>query len=203
MSQVYSREGMKRLRSAWILLAASIAAAGVLIGGTYVYLEKEQRDAVGSSRQLQQARARLDKIRRERDSLEESAAIFRALLQRGLMQPERRLDLVELLNALRAEHHVASVEYEIAPQRPLGISGNRNFPAVDIVASRVTLKARALHEGDLIGFIDALGESRQGFHPVDRCVMKRIETSAAGLLQPRIEAECSLEWITMKERRNA
>jgi hypothetical protein len=202
MSPVYTRDGMRRLRTAWLLLAASIAAAIVLVGGSYAYLQKEERDASGSSRRLKEARTRLDNIRRERDNLDESATLFRALLARGLMQPERRLDLVEQVNALRAQYRIFSIDYDMAPQRVLPLAGNRNFPSVDILASRVTLRLRALHEGDVLGFIQAIGETRQGFHPVDRCLFKRIDI-ASGVLQPRVEAECALEWITLKEKRSA
>jgi len=204
MSQVFSRDGVRRLRTPWILLAASIAAAVVLIGGTQVYLQKEQRDARGSEGRLQQARTRVDNIRKERDNLEESAAIYRSLLARGLMQPERRLDVVELMNALRTQHRIFSVDYEMSPQRALTLAGGNAFPSVDILASRVTLRLRALHEGDVLGFIQAVGQSGQGFHPVDRCLMKRIDSAAASeALQPRVEAECGLEWITMKDKRGA
>ncbi len=199
MKQLFGAEGRRRMRSAWIVLVASAAISAVLIGGTHVYLQTEKRDAAGGNRRLQEARTRVDNLRRERASLEESAAIFRTLLSRGLMQPERRLDLVELLNGLRTTHRIASVDYEIAPQRALPLTGE-TFPAVDIVASRVTLKARALHEGDVLDFIDALGASEQGFHSIDRCVFKRID-GAATTSQPRVEADCTLEWITMKEKR--
>ena len=202
MKQIFAAEGRRRLRGAWILLAASLAVGAALVGGTHVYLEKEKRDATGGNRRLQEARTRVENLRRERASLEESAAIFRTLLARGLMQPERRLDLVELLNGLRQQHHIVSVDYEIAPQRALPLAGGRSFPSVDIVASRVTLKARALHEGDVLDFIAALGASEQGFHSIDRCVFKRID-GAATPNQPRIEADCALEWITMKEKRVA
>ena len=200
MKQIFSTEGNRRLRSAWILLALSIAMSAALVGGTQAYLEKERRDAAGSSRRLQEARVRVDNLRRERESLDESAAIFRTLLSRGLMQPERRLDLVELINGLRVEHRIASVDYEIAPQRVLPIAGPRTFSAVDSVSSRVTLKVRALHEGDLLGFVEALRESQQGFHPIDRCHFKRID-GIGGAQQPRIEMDCTFEWITMKEKR--
>jgi hypothetical protein len=58
-----------------------------------------------------------------------------------------------------------------------------------------------LHEGDLLDFIDALSQSRQGFYPVDRCVIRRLETKGEDAVQPRVEAECTLEWITLKEKR--
>jgi len=202
MKQVYTRDGMRRLRTAWILLAACIAAAVMLIGGTFVYLQKEERDAQGSSRRLQEARARLAKIHVERDNLSESATIYRSLIARGLKQPERRLDLVELVNAERARHHIFSVDYDMAPQRVLAVSGQA-FPAVDILASRVTLHIRALHEGDVLGFIQAIGEGPQGFHPIDRCAMKRLDVPPGNVAQPRVEADCALEWITLKDKGSA
>ena len=104
---------------------------------------------------------------------------------------------------MRAQHQIAAVDYEIAPQRPLPLAGNRAFPAVDILASRVTLKIRALHEGDVLAFVESLAASRQGFYPVDRCLLKRVEVADPEAMQPRVEAECGLEWITLKERRNA
>jgi hypothetical protein len=203
MTAITTREGMRRLRTGWILLATSVVVAAVLIGGSHVYLQKEQRDAQGSSRRLQEARSRLDNIRRERDSLEESAAIYRTLIARGLTQPERRLEMVELVNALRAQFRIFSLDYEVSPQRALALAGGRSFPAVDIVASRVTFRVRALHEGDVLGFIQGLAESRLGFHPIDRCVLKRVDGPAGNLVQPRVEAECALEWITMKDKRGA
>jgi hypothetical protein len=67
----------------------------------------------------------------------------------------------------------------------------------------VKLKARALHEGDILSFIDALTRNPQGFYPVDRCSMRRIEVADPESLAPRVEADCTLEWITLKEKRGA
>jgi hypothetical protein len=202
VKQINSAEMRKRLRSAWILLAASVAISATLAGGTHAYLDKETRDAADSNRRLLEARARVDNLQRERESMEQSAAMFRTLIAHGLMQPERRLDLVELINRLRKRHHILSVDYEIAPQRPLALSASRSFPAIEISASRVTVKARALHEGDAFDFIRALGDSEQAFRPIDRCHFKRIG-GASSAQQPRIEADCTLEWVTIKEKRVA
>jgi len=203
VKQVYSAEGMRRLRIAWVILAVAFATSAVLVGATHWFLEKERRDAGSSNKRLQEARTRVENIRRERDSLQQSEEVFRTLLARGLMQPERRLDLVELVNGLRAQHQILALDYEISPQRPLQLAGGRAFPAVDILASRVSLRVRALHEGDVLAFIDSLGASRQGFYPVDRCVLRRLEVASPDALLPRVEADCTLEWITMKEKRVA
>lgn len=202
MNHLFSKEGLRAMRLAWALLAIAIAAGAGIVAASHWYAQKEKRDSADSGRRLQEARTRLDSARRERESLQQSAEVFRTLVDRGLLQSERRLELVELVNTLRARHQV-TLDYEIAPQRTLALPGGRVFASVDVLASRVKLKARALHEGDILAFIDALTRTPQGFYPIDRCSMKRIEVSVPDSLQPRVEADCTLEWITLKEKKGA
>jgi hypothetical protein len=201
MNVVFTRPGFLAMRGAYAIAALAIVASAVLVFGSQWYYEKEKRDNASAAHRLQEARARLDEARRERESLQESSEVFRTLVDRGLLQSERRLDLVELVNALRARHQLASLDYEISPQRPLALGGGRVFPSVEVLASRVKLKVRALHEGDVIGFIDDLSRTPQGFYSVDRCAMRRLETAGAESLAPHVEADCALEWITLKEKR--
>ena len=201
MKQALSREGVLELRAAAVLLVLSLVVGAVIVAGSHWFLVRENRTNASSGTRLSEARGRVESARRERDSLHESSEVFRTLMDRGLLQAERRLDMVELVNQLRGRNQLFSLDYEIAPQRPLALAGGRVFASVDVLASRVSLKARALHEGDLVDFLQALTQSRQGFYPVDRCVMRRVEISNPDLLQPHVEAECKLEWITLKEKR--
>ena len=199
MNQVFNSDGWRELRGSWLILAVSIALSAGIVAGSHWYLGKERHDSSVFSQRLRETRARVESARRERDSLAESADVFRALVERGLLQTEQRLDLVELVNALRVRHQLFGLDYEIAPQRPLALASGRSFLAVDVLASRVKLRARALHEGDILGFIDDLTRSRQGFYPVDRCVLRRLE-APADAIEPHVEAECTLEWITLKDK---
>jgi hypothetical protein len=201
MSQVFSAQGFRNLRMSWALLVVAIAAGAGIVAGTRWYFDKETKDAANAGRRLQEARTRVEAARRERDNLQESAEVFRTMVERGLLQSERRLDLVELVNALRARHQLFALDYEIAPQRPLQLAGGAAFTSVDVLASRVKLKVRALHEGDVLGFVEALSKTPHGFYPVDRCALRRVEAMAGDSMQPRVEAECTLEWITLKEKR--
>ncbi|MEO7744002.1 MAG: hypothetical protein ABIR98_13780 [Usitatibacter sp.] len=202
MKQVFPREGFGTLRASWAILVASIAVAAAVAGGSHWYLERQKRESATIAKRTQEGQGRAEAARRERESLEQSADVFRTLAARGLLQSERRLDLVELVNGLRIRHQLFGLDYEIGAQRPLPLAGGLAFPALDVLASRVKLRARALHEGDLLEFIDALSQSHQGFYPVDRCVIRRIEARGGGeALQPHVEAECTLEWITLKEKR--
>ena len=196
---VFTASGMRNLRFSWVLLALSIAAAVMIVLGSKWYRERESRETTSAETKLQEARGRVEAARRERDSLQESADVYRGLVERGMLQGEHRLDLVEMVNSLRTRHEIFSLDYEIAPQRPLQLPGGRVYPAVDVLASRVKVKLRALHEGDVLGFVQDLGRSRLGFYPLDRCLMRRVEAPADSL-QPRVEADCAFEWITLKDK---
>ena len=200
MNQVFNATGFKALGPAWALLVVSIVAGAGIVAGSHWYADKERRDTVDSGKRLQEAHARVDNARRERDSLQESSDAFRTLVDRGVLQSERRLDVVELVNNLRTRYQLLALDYEIAPQRVLQLNGGRVFSSVDVLSSRVKMKARALHEGDLVGFMDALEKNPQGFYLFDRCALHRLEVPDPASLLPRIEAECSLEWITLKEK---
>ena len=199
MSTVFTSSGARNLRVSWILLALSIATAIGIVLASQWYRERESRQGSQAERRLQEARGRVEAARRERDSLQESADTFRMLVDRGLLQGEHRLDLVEMVNALRTRHQLFSLDYEIAPQRPLQLPGGRVYPAVDVLASRVQVRLRALHEGDVLGFVQDLGQSRQGFYPLDRCLMKRVDAPEDSV-QPHVEADCAFEWITLKDK---
>jgi hypothetical protein len=202
MTPLLAAEGRRKLRGGALILASCIAISAAVVAASHWFLGKERHDVRATATLLSEARVRVERIRRERESLDQSSEVFNVMRER-LMQPESRLDLVELMNGLRTRHAILALDYEISPQRPLAVSGTEPFSAVDILASRVTLKLRTLHEGDALAFIDALGASRQGFYPVDRCVMRRLEVASPDAMQPRVEADCTLEWITMKEKRVA
>ncbi|HET7546358.1 MAG TPA: hypothetical protein VFJ86_01250 [Usitatibacter sp.] len=199
MNAVFSAEGWKALRATWALLAAAVVCGAALVYASHWYGLKEKRDSLAAAQRLQEARARLDSARRERDNLNESAGVFRTLVARGLLEREHRLDLVEKVNVLRSRYQLFSLDYEIAPQRTLPLAGGRVFPSVDVLASRVKLRAKALHEGDLLGFIDELSRSRQGFYPVEQCTLHRLPAPPEELAA-HVEGDCTLEWITLRDK---
>lgn len=201
MSYVFDAEGLRELRGSWIVLAATVVAAVAVVATSSWLLQRERQDRRISGTRVEEARARVETARQEHDSMYASREIFQTLVARGVLQPERRLDLVEHVNALRNAHRLFSLDYEISPQRPLALPGGRSFPAIDVLASRVKFRARALHEGDLLAFVDELEGGNHGFYPVDRCVLRRLTVGDPFSLEPRVEANCSLEWITLKDKR--
>ncbi len=194
-------------KPAWQFLKWPIGAtllglitAAMFVGGSYFYLEQEKKDDAASKRHLQDANLRLSNANKDADDLRDSVDAYQHLVSNGIFQPERRLDWIEILDALKTRHHLPLLEYQLEPQRPVVLPGGRSFASLDVLASRANLKIHAFHDGDLLAFLDDLGRSGHGFFPMDRCVMRLVEP-AAGALSHRVEAECRVDWITLKDRR--
>jgi hypothetical protein len=202
MSAVFSKPGFRSLRVAWVTLVLALAVALALGLGSLWNLEREKRDGANSQRLLAEVRAKVALAKRESDDLRASARIFEDLTRRGMMQEERRLEFLERIDQLKGEYRLSALDYEILPQRPLPLTGNRAFTAVEVLGSRMTMKMRALHEGELIGFIDALSRPDRGFHFVENCTLRRPTISADPLrAEGGVEAECTLESISLKDKR--
>jgi hypothetical protein len=201
VNAVFSKDGFKRLRFAWLILAVSVVAAVASAWGSLLYLQKERRDGVASTRQLAEAQARVDAAKREREDLKDSAVLFQDLVDRGILREESRLDFFERLERLKVKHRIMDMEFEIAPQRALPLPGGRVFNAVDVLGSRVKLRVKALHEGDALAFLEELGRPEKSFNPISRCALRTIEPGAAVAMTARIEAECNLEWVSLKDKR--
>lgn len=211
---IFSRDGFKALRAVVGLALASVGVAAFLIVGSYYYQQAETKNDQQSQRSLQDLRGRLDTLRREREDLRNSEDVYKALAVRGVFMPEQRLDLVEAFAELKNRHKLLSVEYEVSPQRPLRMASGIAFPGVDVMGSRIKLKVRAYHDGDLVAFLDEFPRMQRGFFPIDRCVIKRVAadsaqpTLAAGVPQENapvpggVEAECLLDWVTLVDKRN-
>lgn len=201
MSIATSKEGFRYLRIAWIVLAVAVAVAGFLGWTGYWYLGKEKRDDLTLKRQYSEVQARVNTARRERDDLRASSQMFAGLLAQGILQEESRLELIERLDALKTRHRLLGLEYDFAPQRTLPAPGGRVFEAIEVLSTRVKIRVIALHEGDVIAFLDELAKPPRGFNPIQSCNLRRLDASIASQLNARVETECTLEWVTLKDKR--
>lgn len=208
---IFSREGFKNLRFSAGIALIGVAVAAFLVASSYYYWQTEKKNDQQSQRMLRDLRGRLDTIRREREDLRNSADVFKTLASRGVFMPEQRLDLVEAFDELKRRHRLLSLEYELSPQRPLRMSNGITFSGVDVMGSRIKFKVRAFHDGDLIAFLDEFPRMKRGFFPLDHCLIKRANDSAQaaaagagdkGQLASGLEAECTLDWVTLVDKRH-
>lgn len=221
---IFSRAGFSALKFAYIVAFAGLAVGVFLVAGSYLYWQGEKKNDQLSQRSLQDLRGRLATAQREREDLRGSESTYESLSGRGMFMVEERFDLIEALAALKSRHQLLSLTYEVAPQRPLRLSTGATYTGVTLAASRVKLKIRTLHDADLLAFLDEFPRLQRGFFPLDRCAIKRgadpfatgavpdpLEQSRSGaapasnpaattVATGALEADCSLEWITLQAK---
>jgi hypothetical protein len=210
-----TKEGFGALKFAYLTLVAGIGVAVFLVLGSYFYWQAEKRNGAQSMRTLGDVQARLANAKRERDDLRNSEATYTALIAHGVFIPEQRLDFVDALDQLKRRHSLVSLEYELAPQRSLTLAGGTNLAAIDALGTRIKIRAKALHDRDMFAFLDEFSRMQRGLFQTDKCQIQRSQASltaanapdrSTGNEQPvkliaGIEASCSMEWITLADKR--
>lgn len=196
-----TKEGFRYLRFAWTALAISIFASGFLGWTGYWYLGAEKRNEVTLKQRFGEVQTRVNTAKRERDDLTASSVMFARLVAQGILQEETRLEFIERLDRLKNRHKLLGLEYDFAPQRALPAPGGRVFEAIEVLSSRVKVRVLALHEGDVIAFLDDLAKPPRGYNPIQSCSLRRVQAGGGGEAIARVEAECTLELVTLKDKR--
>lgn len=183
----------------WALLAMLLmVAAGA--GAVYYADQFHARTLAtqaGARAARVEAQTKLARARDEEQELRATTARFNELAQRGVIGDEARLDWVDLIRRIREARKLYELQYEIAPQQPLG-AGIAGSP-YRFMQSPMRLTMQLLHEEDLTGFLDDLAAQAPAYLRTRRCAVDRLPQPAeppAGAT-PQLRAECELDWITI------
>jgi len=200
-----SRE-LLSLRWSLALLAASL----ILGGGVVVFTRDLVRKAEGEHGQLasrrQEIRARLDNIREEEKDIRDRTARYRQVIDSGLIAQEERLGWVERIARVKSARRLLDMEYEFSPQHPIDeavLPGGATAAPYQYMASTWKLKMALLHEDDLLGLLDDLRASVHAYLLVRDCRVERLEeASTQSGVAPRLRAECTIDWVTLREKKS-
>ncbi|MBE7458974.1 MAG: hypothetical protein HS112_00370 [Zoogloeaceae bacterium] len=206
MAAAFSKDDFRRV---WLSLAAALVMAA--IGAAAVFAATQLRQAEAKSKAAAQAQRmesqrRLAQARDEEQEIKKKIASYNALANRGILGEEHRLDWVEQIRAIKTERKLFDVQYEFAPQKPVdaallpGASGNYEF-----LTSTMQLRMKLLHEEDLLNFLADLRDQAQAYIRVRSCDVTRLpkQSGEIGALPPQLDADCSIDWITIRERNGA
>jgi len=188
-------------------LAPALAAMVLLVGGGAALIWTTERSLKSATVELAAARneraqnrEKLSKISEEEREVKEKLEVYRRLRDARVLGDERRLEWADAVARIRKQRELADVRYLVEPQKLLvslpGKPGN-----VDFFASTMKLTMSLLHEGDLLSFLDDLRGSGNAYFLVQRCGMARSgATGAPTSLVPRVQAECTVDLVTILDR---
>lgn len=196
----FERDDFKHLQSGILLLATSLLIAGGAVWATQRMKQNAEQGWRSATAAEQDINNKLTRARSEEQQLRAMIGRFQALKERGIVGPEQRLDWVETLARIKGERRITRFDYEFAPQRPVDagiLPGGPAAGSFQLMSSTMHLSLSLLHEGDLLGVLDDLRKMAPALIQVRACRIER--NPAERNASANLTAECSLEWITLKE----
>lgn len=206
MAANFTKDDFRRIR---LSLAAALVMIGV--GATAVYVSAQLRQAEIRNKAVAQSKrdehhGRLVRARDEELEIKNKIARYNALSAHGIFKEEMRLDWVEQIRRIRTAHKLFDIQYEIAPQKLIdpsilpGSSANYDF-----LVSTMQMRMKLLHEDDLLNFLSGLRAEAQAYLRIRRCDVERLpkQTGEIAGIPPQLSADCTIDWITIRERKGA
>ncbi len=206
MADTLNKDDFRRIR---LNLAAAVTM--VIVGGSVVYAsmqlhQAEKRNKVMAQARQMEGQGKLSRARDEELEIKKKIARYNDLSGRGVFGDEHRLDWIEQIRRIKDTRKLIDIQYEIAPQQTLdaatlpGSSGNYVF-----LASTMQIRMKLLHEDDLLNFLSDLRESAHAYLRVRRCDVERLPKTSgeSGGIPSQLSADCTIDWITIREKKAA
>ena len=186
---------LRLLRAPLMFFLIAVLISLIWWVGTWQYARALENEQNAAQRSLGAARAQLENARTHRKYFGENQAMYGELKNKGLFDQQKRLDWIELVTQLRDRHQIFSVDYSIAAQKSF-TDAVANLP---VLASKIDLKISLLHEQDLLNFLAEFQQRAPGIFLLDACRLHRDADAANATAIPNIDANCTMQWITLKE----
>lgn len=190
---------LRTLGGSIALLLLSALTAVVVVFNSQHHHDQASVDYRQTQAEQASGHERLARAHDEAQELRHKIERYRELVERGRLQPERRLDWVETLQAIKEKRRLPGLDYEIAPQQPLDpknpLHGGHRF-----LVSPMKLDLPLLHENDLVGLLADLSAQVHPLVSVRRCKIERMAHAATVPGTPLLKAACEIDWITVQEK---
>lgn len=197
-------ENLLRLRWSIVFLLVALLVAAMLAVGINNLLRDARREQQALATQVNDIRSRVDRAHDEEQEMRGRIERYQAMADKDIIGQEERLDWVEQIGRIKTARRLLNVEYEIQPQGPISpaaLPGGASAGPYDIMASTMTLRMQLLHEDDLLGFIADLRQAVHAHLMIRNCRIERTATGDGPGLRPQLLADCTIDWITLRERK--
>lgn len=185
----------RALRGPLFLFGAAVAIAIALVSYSGNLRRQAQMQMQQQQSLLQEARARYTRSDEEKRIIERYLGPFQALESAGFVGTESRIRWIDALRTVGQQLKLNAVEYQISAQRDALL--NIDAGAFKLRESPMRVSFDAMHEGDLLAFLDALRAQHAGIFLVESCDLKRAGIAATVSSRPTLKAQCDLSWLTL------
>ncbi|MES2499674.1 MAG: hypothetical protein V4570_04000 [Pseudomonadota bacterium] len=195
-----SSQDWRKLRNPILGLGAAMVVIGLLISFADQYRQKNTLALQTQQNLLNQARQKYQSSGLEKETITQYLPIYNGLLASGFIGEERRIEWIESLRQIHAQHKLFSIDYSIGLQesyKPGFLSSLGNFK---LHRSVMKLNLDMLHEGDLLVLLDGLREQTTPFIVRD-CEITRPIGAVFNTknISANLKAACEIDWLTLRD----
>lgn len=177
-------------------LLATLSGLALLAGAAYFHRQATAHRALVEAEGVN-FQQRIGRFAAEEAELHEDLRQYSTWADRGILGAEQRTKWITALREKQRRRHLVALRYEFSPQQAhnIPLTLPTGIPS-DFVTSTTELTATAIHEGDLIGFLDDLGTAIPAYVRPRRCVIERKRGQPLGVAD-RFQLDCQMDWITV------
>ena len=199
---------MKLEKQDWQRLQVTITVLVVVVIAVIALFSLAQKFSSEQEKALQQQQNLLNSARQrfqssgiEKQTITEYLPQYKALINRGLIGEERRLEWVDELRKQHQLNKLFSIKYSIGLQEPYKPSFAANLGGFILNRSTMMLDLDMLHEEDILQLTEALSKKDKEVFMLRDCEITRL--NAGGVLSNQLianlHAKCELDWLTLRE----
>ena len=195
-----TQQDWRKLRYPIIGLGVALILVGLLVSFADQYRAKNETALQTQQNQLNQARQKYQSSGLEKETIIQYLPKYNELLASGFIGEERRIEWIETLRQIHAQHKLFSIDYSIGLQERYKPSFLPNLGNFRLNRSVMSLKLDMLHEGDLLALLDGLHEQTTPFIVRD-CEIKRPIGAVVNTknITSNMQANCEIDWLTLRD----
>ena len=195
-----TQQDWRKLRYPIIGLGAALILVGLLVSFADQYRAKNETALQTQQNMLNQARQKFQSSGLEKETIIQYLPKYNELLASGFIGEERRIEWIETLRQIHAQHKLFSIDYSIGLQERYKPSFLPNLGNFRLNRSVMSLKLDMLHEGDLLALLDGLHEQTTPFIVRD-CEIKRPIGAVVNTknITSNMQANCEIDWLTLRD----
>lgn len=199
------KQDWKKLQFSLIALVLVVVAvvALVLIAQKF---QQEQALAVQKQKSLlSSARQRFQLSGIEKQTITEYLPQYQALINKGFVGEERRLEWVDELRLQHQNNKLFGIKYSIGLQEVFKPSFAPSLGGFVLNRSVMELELDMLHEEDILQLTEGLSKHNDEIFMLRDCEITRLNAGGAlsNQLTPNLHAKCELDWLTLREPASA
>lgn len=195
------KQDWQKLKTPLLVMIAVIMMVTAMFGFAQYFDMQQQQALQNQQNQLNAARQRYQSSGMEKDMITRYLPQYQALITKGFVGEERRLEWVEHLREQHQAHKLFGIKYSVSQQEKYSSAFSGNLGGFTLNRSVMKLELDMLHEADLLRLTEALNTETSTPFMLRDCEINRLNPGSqfGSELSANLHAQCELDWLTLRE----